>query len=63
MVSLKMVYITNFLSATGFSLVATSIWPYLLQAKGGSSVKAIHELLGVVSGAFSIGQFFGKCQS
>ena len=50
--SIKTMYVTNFLNAVGFSIVMTSVWPYLLKLDGPSS----KPYLGLVIAAFSIGQ-------
>eukprot|EP00038_Savillea_parva_P004853 m.144015 g.144015 ORF g.144015 m.144015 type:complete len:505 (+) comp11593_c0_seq36:131-1645(+) len=55
--SLKAVLLTNFLSATGFSLLMSTMWPYLWEMTGrDDSYKA---LLGYVVGGFSVGQLVG----
>lgn len=51
--SLKVILLTNFLSATGFSLLLPSMWFYF-KSMGGTTEK-----LGLVVGAFSLGQFVG----
>lgn len=53
MKSLGVILFTNFLSAAGFSLLLPSMWQYY-ESMGGTTAK-----LGVLVGAFSVGQLFG----
>jgi len=54
--SLKLVYLTNFLSATGFSLLLSTIFQYLDDETGKQVAK---DFMGFVIGAFSVGQIIG----
>ena len=54
--SLKLVYLTNFLSATGFSLLLSTIFQYLDDETGKQIAK---DFMGFVIGAFSVGQIIG----
>jgi len=53
MTSLNLVLLTNFLSATGFSLLLTSMYQYVSSLGGGPTD------YGLVVAAFSVGQLFG----
>eukprot|EP00054_Salpingoeca_dolichothecata_P024308 m.165333 g.165333 ORF g.165333 m.165333 type:complete len:492 (+) comp24969_c0_seq9:96-1571(+) len=52
--SIHIVYITNFLNTVGFSIVMSTIWPFLDSVGGSKS------FLGLVIGAFSLGQLVGS---
>jgi len=53
--SLRIVYLTNFLSAMGFSILLSSMYQYL-EDEAGKSAKAFQ---GYLVGAFSLGQVIG----
>mmetsp|Transcript_14989 Transcript_14989/g.38491 ORF Transcript_14989/g.38491 Transcript_14989/m.38491 type:complete len:526 (-) Transcript_14989:1325-2902(-) len=68
--SLKAVLLTNFLSATGFSLLMSTMWPYLRDMTDSAEVDSVgcatddseskyKARLGYVVAAFSVGQLFG----
>ena len=55
--SLRAIYLTNFLSAVGFSILMNSVWPFLQKINGPG--EATQKFLGYVVGAFSLGQLIG----
>ncbi|CAH2300923.1 major facilitator superfamily domain-containing 8 [Pelobates cultripes] len=54
--SIRVMYLTMFLSSVGFSIVVTSIWPYLQQV----DVSADTSFLGWVIASYSLGQMLAS---